>query len=388
MKYLLHRMTALLLALLLLCSAGGVFAFASQKALPDPACALGTDPADMLAGGGRFVRTERGTYYVNEEDGDVYLLGKDQKLVLEGPAAKLNYADGRLYFARLREDGSFDLCAYDLDRGFEQLLLARFFGKLGQLYLVDGKYLDFSCDNAVWQLELETGSYRLIHYARDLWSFVPTASGLLCAVGTMFDCSLYANDLLLAEHVSDYTVETDRNSWLVVYTREGANYQAELAEAFAGTAVPIAYQGRGTNYVALKAAAELSPEEAVQAEEAEMERIQTELADILARPENQIRNAEFITGATESVLPQLIRSGLKPDVIVLDPPRKGCDPAVLNAIQEASPERIVYVSCSAPTLARDVEILSRHGYSVKAVQSVDMFCWTSSIETCCLLERL
>ena len=104
--------------------------------------------------------------------------------------------------------------------------------------------------------------------------------------------------------------------------------------------------------------------------------------------DNQIRNAEFITGATESVLPQLIHSGLKPDVIVLDPPRKGCDPAVLNAIQEASPERIVYVSCSAPTLARDVEILSRHGYSVKAIQSVDMFCWTSSIETCCLLERL
>ena len=104
--------------------------------------------------------------------------------------------------------------------------------------------------------------------------------------------------------------------------------------------------------------------------------------------DNQIRNAEFITGATESVLPQLIHSGLKPDVIVLDPPRKGCDPVVLNAIQEASPERIVYVSCSAPTLARDVEILSRHGYSVKALQSVDMFCWTSSIETCCLLERL
>ena len=103
--------------------------------------------------------------------------------------------------------------------------------------------------------------------------------------------------------------------------------------------------------------------------------------------DNQIDNAEFITGATEIVLPDLVRNGLKPDVIVLDPPRKGCDPAVLEAIREAAPDRIVYVSCSAPTLARDLEILSRCGYSVKSVQSVDMFCWTSSIETVVLLSR-
>ncbi|MGN0991259.1 MAG: 23S rRNA (uracil(1939)-C(5))-methyltransferase RlmD, partial [Candidatus Ventricola sp.] len=96
---------------------------------------------------------------------------------------------------------------------------------------------------------------------------------------------------------------------------------------------------------------------------------------------NGVANAEFIVGATEDVLPRLIEDGLRPDVIVVDPPRKGCEEAVLRAILAAQPRRVVYVSCGAPTLARDAKILCEGGYTPTAVQCVDMFCWTGAVET-------
>ncbi len=96
---------------------------------------------------------------------------------------------------------------------------------------------------------------------------------------------------------------------------------------------------------------------------------------------NGIANAEFHVGATEELLPRLVENGLRPDVIVLDPPRKGCDPAVLQAIIAAAPKRVVYVSCGAPTLARDAKLLAEGGYAAESVQCVDMFCWTGAVET-------
>ena len=103
---------------------------------------------------------------------------------------------------------------------------------------------------------------------------------------------------------------------------------------------------------------------------------------------NHIENAEFIVGATEEVLPRLVADGLRPDVIVIDPPRKGCERAVLDAILAARPRRVVYVSCGAPTLARDARILCEGGYRADAVQCVDMFCWTGAVETVMLLSKL
>ena len=96
---------------------------------------------------------------------------------------------------------------------------------------------------------------------------------------------------------------------------------------------------------------------------------------------NGVANAEFHVGATEELLPKLVANGLRPDVIVLDPPRKGCDPAVLQAIIAAAPKRVVYVSCGAPTLARDAKLLAEGGYAAEKVQCVDMFCWTGAVET-------
>lgn len=103
---------------------------------------------------------------------------------------------------------------------------------------------------------------------------------------------------------------------------------------------------------------------------------------------NGIANAEFHVGATEELLPKLVENGLRPDVIVLDPPRKGCDPAVLQAIIAAAPKRVVYVSCGAPTLARDAKLLAEGGYAAEKVQCVDMFCWTGAVETVMLLSKL
>ena len=102
---------------------------------------------------------------------------------------------------------------------------------------------------------------------------------------------------------------------------------------------------------------------------------------------NAIDNAEFIVGASEEVLPALVTKGLRPDVVVVDPPRKGCEEAVLRAILEVSPRRVVYVSCGAPTLARDAKILTEGGYTAEKVQCVDMFCWTGGIETVMLFTK-
>ncbi|MBQ6858340.1 MAG: 23S rRNA (uracil(1939)-C(5))-methyltransferase RlmD [Clostridia bacterium] len=102
---------------------------------------------------------------------------------------------------------------------------------------------------------------------------------------------------------------------------------------------------------------------------------------------NGVCNAEFIVGASEEVLPRLVAGGMRPDVIVVDPPRKGCEEAVLQAIIAAAPNRVVYVSCGAPTLARDAKILCEGGYRAEKVQCVDMFCWTGAVETVMLFSR-
>ena len=102
---------------------------------------------------------------------------------------------------------------------------------------------------------------------------------------------------------------------------------------------------------------------------------------------NGIRNAEFHTGAAETVLPDLVEKGLRPDVIVVDPPRKGLDPAVIRAMAEAAPRRIVYISCGIATLARDAALLRDLGWQVERVQPVDMFGWTGGIETVVSLSK-
>lgn len=103
---------------------------------------------------------------------------------------------------------------------------------------------------------------------------------------------------------------------------------------------------------------------------------------------NRITNAEFYTGKAEEVLPELYeRKELHPDVIVVDPPRKGCDEKCLDTMIAMRPERIVYVSCDPATLARDLKILCEGGYEIRKVRAVDQFGHTCHTECVCQLVR-
>ena len=95
---------------------------------------------------------------------------------------------------------------------------------------------------------------------------------------------------------------------------------------------------------------------------------------------NNIDNAEFIVGASEEEIPKLISKGIKAQVMVVDPPRKGCDEKLLEAMCTMAPGKIVYVSCDPATLARDLKFLTEKGYEVTAVQPVDMFPETGHVE--------
>lgn len=103
---------------------------------------------------------------------------------------------------------------------------------------------------------------------------------------------------------------------------------------------------------------------------------------------NGIANADFRVGAAEDVLPKLVDEGLRPDVIVVDPPRKGLEEKVIHAIAKAGPRRVVYVSCNVATQARDAALLCAQGYRLDKVQPVDMFCWTSGVECVARLSKL
>lgn len=103
---------------------------------------------------------------------------------------------------------------------------------------------------------------------------------------------------------------------------------------------------------------------------------------------NGIKNAEFFTGAAEEALPRMYREeGIRADVIVVDPPRKGCEESLLDTIVQMAPKRLVYVSCDPATLARDLKYLCGRGFELKRVRAVDQFAHTSHVETCVLLTR-
>ena len=118
MIYLLHRLPALGLAVLLVLSAGQELAFGREGEPLDPFCRLGSFSGDMLALGGRQVTTDDGLFYLGDEDGYIYNTLRGAAPVYAQPAARLNYCDGVLYFARLGE-GSFDLCSFDPVSGEE-----------------------------------------------------------------------------------------------------------------------------------------------------------------------------------------------------------------------------------------------------------------------------
>ena len=101
---------------------------------------------------------------------------------------------------------------------------------------------------------------------------------------------------------------------------------------------------------------------------------------------NHIRNVSFYEGKAEEILPAWVQEeNRRPDVIVMDPPRKGCDPKCLEVMMTVRPQRIVYVSCDPATLARDVKALAEGGYALVSLHPVDQFCHSIHIENVALL---
>ena len=109
---------------------------------------------------------------------------------------------------------------------------------------------------------------------------------------------------------------------------------------------------------------------------------------------NGIKNAEFFVGKAEEVLPAFYEqkraegsAETHADVIVVDPPRKGCDGKLLDTIVKMAPEKVVYVSCDPATLARDLKILCANGYELVKVRPVDQFPMSVHVETVVLLSK-
>ena len=107
---------------------------------------------------------------------------------------------------------------------------------------------------------------------------------------------------------------------------------------------------------------------------------------------NGVTNTEFFCGKAEVVVPEFYQKGeyqgKHPDVIVVDPPRKGCDEVLLQTIVEMAPKRLVYVSCDPATLARDVKRLGEMGYGLVKVGVVDQFCHSGHVETVACIQRM
>ena len=103
---------------------------------------------------------------------------------------------------------------------------------------------------------------------------------------------------------------------------------------------------------------------------------------------NYVENAEFFCGDAADIAAKLESDGLRPDVVTVDPPRKGLAPEVIASVAAMGPEKVVYVSCDPATLGRDVKIFREFGYEAKRAAAVDMFPGTAHVETVCLLSKL
>ncbi|KHF41305.1 23S rRNA (uracil(1939)-C(5))-methyltransferase RlmD [Halalkalibacter okhensis] len=119
-----------------------------------------------------------------------------------------------------------------------------------------------------------------------------------------------------------------------------------------------------------------------------MDVIEASIKDARVNAKNHgFHHVSYEVGKAETLLPRWQKDGWKPDVVVVDPPRTGCDDKLLQTIIEVKPKRMVYVSCNPSTLAKDVDRLSKKGYKVKSIQPVDMFPWTAQVESVTELVR-
>lgn len=182
--------------------------------------------------------------------------------------------------------------------------------------------------------------------------------------------------MTIADKLGEFTFNISGRSFFQVNTKQAEllyNKAVEYAELTGEETVIDAYCGTGTItlFLAKKAKTVYGIEIMEQA-----------VKDANRNAEfNHVKNTEFIVGDTTKVMPKLYDEGICPDVIVVDPPRSGCERTVLEAFVNMKPDRIIYVSCNPASLARDIAILDELGYRAVEVQPVDMFSETSHVES-------
>ncbi len=170
-----------------------------------------------------------------------------------------------------------------------------------------------------------------------------------------------------------FQVNTEQAAQMIQFLLENLTLSREhiLLDAYAGVgAIAICL----AKYVKRAIAIEVQPQATIQGQ------ANAEL--------NQVPNIEFLTGKVEQVLPQLQHQGIQPDVVILDPPRKGCQPEVIKVLRVFAPQQIAYVSCNPATLARDLQLLCAEGlFHLHKLQPFDFFPQTAHVECVAILGR-
>ncbi|MBD7965358.1 23S rRNA (uracil(1939)-C(5))-methyltransferase RlmD [Fictibacillus norfolkensis] len=184
----------------------------------------------------------------------------------------------------------------------------------------------------------------------------------------------------ITEHLGDLRFELSARAFFQLNPEQTVNLYNEVkrqANLTGKEKVVDAYCGSGTISMWLANGAE---------EVRGMDVIKESIMDARKNAEkHQIKNAYYETGKAEKLLPKWVREGWQPDVVVVDPPRTGCDPVFLETIIKTKPKKMVYVSCNPSTLAKDVHMLISNGYKVEQITPVDMFPQTSQVEAVCTL---
>ncbi|MFN3430943.1 MAG: 23S rRNA (uracil(1939)-C(5))-methyltransferase RlmD [Candidatus Sericytochromatia bacterium] len=189
---------------------------------------------------------------------------------------------------------------------------------------------------------------------------------------------------VIREHVGPLEFDISARSFFQVNSATIDTLYDQAAQAAgvgAGPRVVDAYCGTGSIalYLAAKGAKEVVGIEIVNSA--------VEDARASAARNGLSEKTRFVAGAVEEQLPQLVKEGLEADVVVLDPPRKGCDQSVLETVAAMKVPKVVYVSCDPTTLARDLKIMAGLGYRTERVQPVDMFPQTAHVESVATLVR-